>query len=104
MAVKIYEKNHEVKSLTEKLVDIGKESKAIAVDARVLTSLIDKNFMDEKYLNNRNSMTDDKPEITVASRIDKNHLWVAFYKERNRIPIIFEYKGSEVERLYDLLK
>lgn len=104
MKVKIYETGPEIKSLTEKIMGSERESKAIAIDARVLTSLIDKAFLGEEYLDTRSLMTTDKSEISVASRTDEEHLRIAFYKENNRTPIVFEYSGPEVKRLYDLLK
>lgn len=104
MKVKIYETGLEVKGLTEKIVKNESESKAIAIDARVLTSLIDKAFLNDEYLKKRSIITTDKSEISVASRIDEKYFRVAFYKEENRTPIIFEYSGPEIKKLYNLLK
>ena len=96
----IYQTKQDFKNLTEK---ISKEKQGLGIGAIVLTSMIDKKYLNPEFQNKRKDITKDLSNVQISARLNQETLRIGFYSFDKDIPIIFEYFGPQAKTLYDLL-
>ncbi len=93
---------------SEDLKDLSRsvlnEKGTIGIGAAVVTSMIDRAYLEPNYLANRGKIITDIPSALVSAIINKNYLRTAFYLVSRKVPVILEQKGHPISELYDVLK
>lgn len=101
MDIKIYQTKEDFRDLTEKISKEGEQ--ALGIGAIVLTSMIDKKYLNPKFQNKRKKITKDLSNTQVSARLSEESLKIGFYLFDKQTPIVFEYSGPEAKNLYDSL-
>ena len=101
MSVKIYQTKKDVKGLTKKILLEDKES--FGINAAVLTSMINKLYIEPEFLKKRSKITQDLANAQITGRINSEYIRIGIYLP-NQTPIVFEYQGPLAKAIYDKLK